>query len=81
MTFDYSKLRGKIKEMFGTESKFADELGISKSMLSLRLNNISCWSQDEIEKASQLLEIDKTEFATYFFNRKVAISITNESED
>lgn len=35
--FDYSKLRGRIKECFGTEKSFAKELGLTAPVLSSRL--------------------------------------------
>ena len=36
--FDYSKLRGKIKEVFGTQAKFAKAMGMSTVTLSAKLN-------------------------------------------
>ena len=46
--FDYSKLRGRIVEMFGTQCKFAEANGISDRSMSLKLNNGIGLSQDEI---------------------------------
>lgn len=66
--FNYNKLRGKIKEHFGTESKFAKALGIGRVSLSKRLNNRLEFSQKEILKACELLEIRLSEIGTYFFN-------------
>ena len=40
MAFDFSKLRGKIKEVFGTQEKFAKAMGMSSVSLSAKLNNI-----------------------------------------
>ena len=37
--FDYSKLRGRIKEVYGKEGAFADALGITPKSLSDWLNN------------------------------------------
>lgn len=39
--FDYSKLKGKIKEVFGTQSAFAKAMGLSGVSLSSKLNNIT----------------------------------------
>ena len=36
--YDYMKLRGKIREKFGTQAKFADKLGISANMDSIVIN-------------------------------------------
>ena len=37
--FDYSKLRGRIKEKYDTQDAFADAIGIGRVSLSKRLNN------------------------------------------
>ncbi len=56
--YDYSKLRGLIKEYFGTIKKFADYLEISETSLNLRLQNKLPFKQDEIYKA--LIGFDKS---------------------
>lgn len=67
MSFDYSKLRGKIKEVFGTQSAFAEAMKISASLLSAKLNNNVEFSQFEIERTIQLLSINKEDIPLYFF--------------
>ena len=37
--FDYSKLKGRIREVCGTYSVFAEKLGCSLNTLSSKLNN------------------------------------------
>lgn len=71
MAFDYSKLRGKIREVFGTQKAFSEALGISSTSLSAKLNNRVEFSQDEINHSCTLLEIDKAHIPTYFFAVKV----------
>lgn len=71
MAFDYSKLRGKIKEVFGTQDNFAKALGIGRVSLSQRLNNYLDFSQEEIDKAYKLLNLSKEEIPKYFFTAKV----------
>lgn len=71
MAFDYSKLRGKIKEVFGTQDNFAKALGIGRVSLSQRLNNYLDFSQEEIDKAYKLLNLSKEEIPRYFFTTKV----------
>ena len=68
MMFNYAKLRGRIKEIFDTESTFAKNLGISQTSLSQKLNNKVEFSQKEIEKAIELLHISKEEIPVYFFH-------------
>lgn len=69
--YDYSKLRGKIKEVFCTQKEFALAIGISDVSISNKLNNISDWRQEEIEKCIECLKISYSEIHTYFFTKKV----------
>lgn len=69
--FDYAKLRGKIKEVFGTQSKFAKELGISEPTLSKKLNNETEFTQMEINRGCELLGLESLEIPAYFFKAKV----------
>ena len=39
LSYDYRKLRGKIKEVCGTQDAFSEKLGIGRVSLSQRLNN------------------------------------------
>lgn len=71
MAFDYSKLRGRIIEKFGTQGCFAKKLGVSERTLSLKLNNKIFFSQDEITKISELLNISKDKIQVYFFEKEV----------
>jgi len=66
--FNYSKLRGKIKEVFNTQAAFAKEMGMSTTSLSEKLNNKVEFTQKEIEKAIELLDIQKEEIPVYFFH-------------
>lgn len=67
---DYSKLRGKIKEVFGSETAFSEAMGCNRSTISAKLNNRSEWTRADIEKACDLLKIPLTDVALYFFYRK-----------
>lgn len=64
---NYAKLRGRIVEMFHTQSAFAEAMGMDKATLSGKLNNRSQWSSDEIAKACELLNIPLSEAHLYFF--------------
>lgn len=64
---DYSKLRGKIKEVFGTEGAFATYMSMNAATLSLKLNNKVDWTRKEIEKACLALGIPLGELHIYFF--------------
>lgn len=71
MDFNYSKLRGKIREIFNTQSAFSKAMGMSTTSLSVKLNNNVEFTQKEIEKAVYLLKIDKEELPAYFFTLEV----------
>lgn len=71
MMFDYRKLKGRIVEEYGTQGKFAKELGVSERTLSLKLNNKKFFTQDEISKCSKLLNIELEKIQIYFFKEKV----------
>lgn len=71
MPFDYSKLRGKIKEIYNTQADFATEIGMSRGSLSQRLNNVLDFSQSEMENAARLLCFEKEDIPAYFFVTKV----------
>ncbi len=70
--FDYRKLKGKIVEKYETQSKFAEENGISNRSMSLKLNNGIGLSQEEIMRWCTLLGIQAEEIPSYFFNLKVS---------
>lgn len=67
--FNYAKLRGRIIEYFGKQALFALAMGLSERTLSLKLNNIRCWTQIDIYKACALLQLSFSEIPNYFFVR------------
>jgi hypothetical protein len=70
MAFDFNKLRGRIKECFGSEKAFAAAMGMSPSNLSARLNCKIHFGGEEIKQASVLLKITDEEIGAYFFQQK-----------
>lgn len=71
MMFNYDKLKGRIVEKFGTQMAFSKALGVSERTLSLKLNNRIFFTQDEISKCSNLLDISMSDIQDYFFTQKV----------
>ena len=71
MTFDYSKLRGKIREVLVTQDEFAKAIGLSNTSISAKLNNKVEWTQQEINKAAEVLRIPDNDVYAYFFTDKV----------
>lgn len=71
MVFRYQKLRGKIKEVCGTQDCFAKKLGIGRVSLSQRLNNQLEFSQSEIQSSCRILKLSKSDIPLYFFDEEV----------
>jgi hypothetical protein len=67
LTFDYSKLRGKIREKFGVQAGFAEAMGKSCATISGKLNNDVDFTQSEIIKAVNVLGLKGDDIPTYFF--------------
>ncbi len=73
--FDYSRLRGRIVEKFGSFTAFAKATGMKKSNLSLKLSNKARISYEEMLawSAPDKLDIDPSQLYVYFFTPKSSI--------
>ena len=67
MAFNYSKLRGRIIEKYGSQSDFAKAFGCSDRTLSLKMNGKRPWKQTDILSAIKLLELSEEDIQDYFF--------------
>ena len=68
VSYDYSKLRGRIVEKFGTLKAFSVAMEWSERTNGLKLGGRVEWSQSEIVKACGLLDVDIDDMQDYFFN-------------
>lgn len=64
---NYSFLRGKIVEVCGSNTVFAEKLGISTQELSNKLNNKSSFTQEQIDEAIVILSLNECELRKCFF--------------
>ena len=71
MQFDFSKLLGRIKEHGYTQERLAREIGLTKSTLSLKLNNKAYFTLPEMAKIQIILCIESMDIGAYFFTLKV----------
>ena len=69
--FNYSKLKGRIKEILGTQSKLAEKINLDDATISNKLCNNTYFNQKEIITISSILNIDYKEIPEYFFTLKV----------
>ena len=71
MKFNYRRLKGRIKEMYGTQNEFAEAVGLSFVSISKKLNNLRQFKQSDIDKITEVLNIPKEEIPIYFFTLEV----------
>ncbi len=67
MGYTYNKLKGRIKEKYGTQENFAKALGVSQQCVSQKLLGKVGFSQKDIEQWAKLLGISKREYGRFFF--------------
>lgn len=63
----YAKLRGRIVEKFGTVTAFAEAIGLSRVSVTNKLSEKTGFSQEDITKWCEALEIELDEIGCYFF--------------
>lgn len=71
MAFDFSKLRGRIIEKYGSQAAFAKKMGISNNTFSLKMNNKVRFTTNDIALISDILDIAESSIGEYFFTPKV----------
>lgn len=78
--YDYTKLKQRIKDKYGSYAAYAKEIGTTKSTLSLKLNNKFAFTQPEIEKSLPLLDIPRREIPDFYFSLLVEENDFNYSK-
>jgi DNA-binding XRE family transcriptional regulator len=63
----YPKVRGAIREKFGTQAAFAKALGINPSTLVKKLAGKVEWTVSEVQASAKLLGIPNDSITDYFF--------------
>ena len=73
MSFDYSKLSGRIVEKFKTRKAFAQAVGFTQETISKKLSGNMAISVKDINdwSAPNILDIKAEEIPEYFFKQKV----------
>lgn len=67
MKYEYRKLKGRIKEVFGTQAEFSRELKKSRNTVSNKLTGRIEFSQSDVEQWAKILDIDRAEYGLYFY--------------
>jgi hypothetical protein len=68
--YDYSKLRGRIIEKYGTIKKYSKAINMNYYSLISKLNNKHYFTQNEIKIQATLLNIKSEEIGVYFCTLK-----------
>jgi hypothetical protein len=68
---NHDKLKGKIREVLGTQCKLANMIGLDEATISNKINSNTYFTQKEILKISEILNIRLEEIPEYFFKLKV----------
>lgn len=63
----YSKLRGRITEKGKTQAEIAREIGISPQAMSYKMNGKIGFSQKDIIKICDILDIDLSNVGSFFY--------------
>ena len=78
--FDYSKLKGRITEKCGTQKAFSELLGITEGTLTSKLLGYTYFSQEEIFRSLEILDINPDKVTLYFFTVRVGKSQKQEED-
>lgn len=78
--YDYNRLRGRIREKLGTETRFAEAINRSRTQISRVLRNEAYFSQGDITQSVEILDIPQDEIGAYFFTKQVHKSETEVNE-
>lgn len=68
---EYSKLRGRIVEVYGSQGAFAKKIGKTEQSITAKLNGRSQFSQKDIVDWSNALSLGVDEVGIYFFTSKL----------
>lgn len=69
--YDYRKLLGRVVEVCGTQYNFAKAMNLSERTISLKMSGKVDFKQSEIDKACEILCIEKDDITDYFFTQNV----------
>jgi hypothetical protein len=65
--FDYSKLRGRIIEKYGSQKNFISVIPLGEPAFVQKMKGRVAFKNNEIMLMAEKLDIDKTEIPDYFF--------------
>lgn len=79
MQTKYAALARQIRYKYGTQAAFAKHVGMNPATMSKKMNGITSFTTDEIEKICDALNISYKRVPFYFFENNVVK--TQQKED
>lgn len=67
MPYSYIKLKKRIKDLYGSQVNFSNEIGLSKNAVSKKLRGKTEFSQSDVRQWAELLGIDRSEYGEFFY--------------
>lgn len=64
-----NKILGRMRELGVNQSQCSEAIGVAQPTYSQKINNVRPMDLDEAEKLASYLQIDDTDFGSYFFSR------------
>lgn len=71
ITFDYRKLKGRIKEKFETQQNFVNNIDMCDASFRKKIQNNSSFSQTEIINICKILDIKIEDIPLFFYTTQV----------
>ena len=68
---NHDKLKGRIREVLGTQGKLAQKLGLDETTISNKINSNTYFTQKEILNICSILKIPFKKIPEYFLKEKV----------
>lgn len=68
---NHDKLKGRIKEVLGTQGKLAEKMELDETTISNKINSNTYFTQKEIVNICSILNIPFNKIPEYFFKEKV----------
>lgn len=68
MILTYPKLKGRIVEKYGSQENFCEAVGLSSVSVSKKMTGQTGFSQKDILKWCELLDIDIKEIGDFFYS-------------
>ena len=69
----YNKLKGRIVEKYGSQSRFAEALGITENTVSRKMQGKVEFSKDDMINWAELLDIPQGDIPDYFFAPRIKV--------